>query len=128
MRDKLTICIKRYPFSLIITILIGYLSLFTPPKVELEQVALSDKWAHIIMYLILEMSVLIEYKRSHSQQRLYSYILLFLLPCAYGGFMELIQHYCTTDRSGDWLDFIANAIGCGIGTTIGLFIYPRQRQ
>jgi hypothetical protein len=39
-----------------------------------------------------------------------------------GGLVELGQAYCTTTRSGEWLDLAANATGCTIGAVIGLLM------
>lgn len=36
--------------------------------------------------------------------------------------MELLQAYCTTTRSGEWLDFFADTIGVFLGTAIGLLM------
>jgi VanZ family protein len=34
---------------------------------------------------------------------------------AYGGLLEVMQATVFSQRSGDWLDFIANSFGCLIG-------------
>ena len=34
-----------------------------------------------------------------------------LFSIFYGVLIELLQHYCTTDRHGDWLDALANTTG-----------------
>ena len=46
-----------------------------------------------------------------------------------GGLIELAQAYCTGgNRSGDWMDWIANSIGVMIGTAIGsLVVYLRAK-
>lgn len=52
-----------------------------------------------------------------------------LLPIIMGGLIELAQAYCTGgNRSGDWIDWIANSIGVMIGTAIGsLVVYLRTK-
>ena len=42
---------------------------------------------------------------------------------ALGGSVELIQAYCTTTRSGEWLDFYADTVGVLLGAGIGLLMY-----
>ena len=42
---------------------------------------------------------------------------------ALGGLMELLQAYCTTTRSGEWLDFWSDSVGVLLGTLIGLILY-----
>jgi hypothetical protein len=37
-----------------------------------------------------------------------------------GGVIELVQAYCTTNRSGEWLDLAADAIGCTLAIGVGL--------
>ena len=36
--------------------------------------------------------------------------------------MELLQAYCTTTRSGEWLDFWADSLGVLLGTIVGLLM------
>lgn len=128
MGNIVTNCIKRYPISFVLIILIGYLSLFTPPKLEPDNIKLSDKWAHILMYLTLELTVWFEYIRSqHTSNHRRALLVVWILPCIYGGMLELVQEFCTTNRNGDWLDVMVNTIGCCIGFIIG-WLYFRQRQ
>ena len=39
----------------------------------------------------------------------------------FGGLMEICQHYIFINRSGNWYDFIANAIGA----LLGVILYPQ---
>jgi VanZ family protein len=52
------------------------------------------------------------------------YLSGFLYASLLGGLMELAQAYLTTCRSGDWIDFEADAIGAAIG--IGLSILANK--
>lgn len=36
--------------------------------------------------------------------------------------MELLQAYCTTTRSGEWLDFYADTVGVLLGNGVGLLM------
>ncbi|MBR0432820.1 MAG: VanZ family protein [Bacteroidaceae bacterium] len=117
---------KRYPFSLLTTIVIVVLSLMPIGRVELaEDVPLADKWTHMVMYATLVIVIWWEYRRQH-QQTAWTRCLAwaFIAPIALGGVMELMQAYCTNYRSGDWMDFVANSIGVGIGSLIGIAILP----
>ena len=38
----------------------------------------------------------------------------------FGGLMEICQHYIFINRSGNWYDFFANAIGA----ILGVYAYP----
>lgn len=45
-----------------------------------------------------------------------------LLPACMSGFIEVLQAYCTTNRSGEWLDFAANCFGITLGFLVIKFI------
>jgi hypothetical protein len=40
-----------------------------------------------------------------------------------GGLVELGQAYCTTTRSGEWLDFWADSIGVLLGNLLGWLLH-----
>ena len=116
--------IKNYPFSCLLFALIWYLSFFTPPKTELDEVEFIDKWVHIVMYGGTFLVLWIEYTIKHLRP---DYKKLFfwgwLMPIVMGGVLELLQEYCTGGhRSGDWLDFAADALGVTLAALIGLLI------
>lgn len=47
-----------------------------------------------------------------------------LAPVMMSGLIELLQAYCTGGRrSGDWLDFLANATGATLGCLLGYLAY-----
>lgn len=56
--------LKNYPLSVIIILIICYLSFFTPPKTELDEVANIDKLVHICMYGGLTMVIWFEYLKN----------------------------------------------------------------
>ena len=53
---------------------------------------------------------------------------LYIGPVAMSGLIELAQAYCTTNRSGDWLDLAANAIGALFGIALGCFVTRALRK
>ena len=113
--------IRKYPFSTLCIAVIWVLSLVNMPEVEVSGVELSDKWAHFIMYGGLCGVIWIEYLRSHSSGKCSAvrlFVGVWLLPVIMGGLLELLQAYCTTTRSGDWLDFAANTIGVTLAAVI----------
>ena len=57
--------IRTYPLSIITIIVIWYLSFFTPPQTELNNVPFIDKIVHICMYGGLTMVIWFEYLRLH---------------------------------------------------------------
>lgn len=121
MRNKITNYLKKYPFTLILIVAIWYLSLFTPPDTRLDNVRFIDKWVHILMYGTLSVVLWVEVLRQKNVVfSRYEYFGIFFFPIIMGGLVELVQAYCTTNRTGDWLDFLANTVGAVIGTLIVL--------
>lgn len=119
--------ILRYTVSWLLIVAI-LLACFLPvPETEMDDVPFIDKWVHILMYLMLSSSLWIEYLRSHTH---IDYLKLcvgaIVLPIVLSGLIELGQAYCTTNRSGDWLDFLANVTGVGLGALLGFTVYRRH--
>jgi len=42
-------------------------------------------------------------------------LIAFIISVAYAGIIEMIQHYYTSDRTGDYWDFVADIIGSMLG-------------
>lgn len=115
--------LKKYPLSLLITAIILYLSFFTPPKTDMEEIPYIDKLVHICMYGGLCLFIWIEYLCSHQAMNLRRIIIGgIILPIALSGVIEWFQGYCTENRSGDWADLIANMIGVFLAALVGHYI------
>ncbi len=124
--------IRRYPLTLLCIAVIWYLSFFTPPHTELDEVPFMDKWVHIAMYGGTWTVVWIEYLRSHTHlngRKLFLWA--WLLPIVMSGTIELLQAYCTGGRrSGDWFDLLANSVGVTLAFVLGLLfrrVFFRRR-
>ena len=118
--------IRKYPLSLIIIAVIVFLSLFNPPQTRLDTITFIDKIAHICMYGGLELIIWMEYLRSHAAINKVKFILLGIIaPIALGCVMELAQMMLTVNRSGEWADVIADALGVLAGAAAGYFILRR---
>lgn len=122
--------IKKYPISLFLVVAIWIICLIPIPETQLDDVPMIDKWTHFVMYGSLCSVIFAEYAYRHFKpniKRLAIYGVL--LPIIMGGLIELAQAYCTGgNRSGDWIDWIANSIGVMIGTAIGsLVVYLRAK-
>ena len=121
MANTVTNHIKRYPLATILLVVIIFLSLYPFQHIRLmENVPLSDKWTHMLMYggfcLVLWAEYLWRHDRIHWGKALCWAV---LAPIAFSGLMELCQKYLTTYRSGEWLDLVANTIGVVLATIIG---------
>lgn len=117
MRFKL----KEYILTTIVSVAIVVLSTIPiPENPPLGDVPLIDKWVHMVMYGSL--SFVMWADRAVLGKRLiprgYWWAML-LYPILLGGLMELVQAHLTTCRSGDWIDFEADAVGALIAT-VGL--------
>ncbi len=119
--------ILRYTVSWLLIVAI-LLACFLPvPETEMDDVPFIDKWVHILMYLVLSSSLWIEYLRSHTHID-YPKLCVgaIVLPIVLSGLIELGQAYCTTTRSGDWLDFLAHVTGVVFGARLGFTVYRRH--
>ena len=117
--------VRKYPLSLLCILLIGVLSLAPYfPETPLDDVAFIDKWTHLVMYGGTCTVIWWEYLRSHSTLNSRKLLITLAGMILLGGLMELLQAYCTTTRSGEWLDFWADSIGVLLGYVIGLLMCP----
>ena len=125
--------LKKYPLTLSIIGIILYLSFFTPPQTEMENIPGIDKIVHTCMYGGLCLLLWVEYFRIHQTiNRLRMLIGGIILPIAFSGSVELLQHYCTVNRGGEWLDFAANSLGVILAALVGFHIirpfFGKQRK
>ena len=129
MTHELTKWIKSHTITVILILVIWYLSLFTPPKIELAIVRFIDKWAHLLMYGSLAFILWTEDWRTRKTfTSMPRALALYIGPVAMSGLIELAQDYCTTNRGGDWLDVAANAIGALSGIVLGCFVTRTLRK
>jgi len=113
--------VKKYPLSLVCLALVWVLSL-TPffPETPLDDVEFIDKWTHLVMYGGTAGVMWIEHLRAHGRpvwRRLLGFAVVGMVVM--GGVVELAQEYCTTTRSGEWLDFLADSVGVLLGAVVG---------
>ena len=82
-----------------------------------------DKVVHILMYATFAFLCIWGYReaflRGDKTYRKRAFLLAACISIAYGGLTELIQEFLVPTRTGDWFDFLADALG----TIIGLFIF-----
>ncbi|MCH5310663.1 MAG: VanZ family protein [Prevotella sp.] len=110
---------RKYPLSALCIVAIWVLSLAPMPETHFDTIEFADKWVHFVMYGGTCSVIWIEYFRNHSvfsASKLF--IFAWLLPVLMGGLLELLQAYCTTTRSGDWIDFLANSVGVTLAAIV----------
>ena len=116
--------LTKYPCSCIIVIGTWILCFMTIPETPLSSVRFIDKWTHSLIYLVLGISISLEYLRNtkHASPK-FIVVWVWLIPIIMGGLIEILQSYCTNgNRSGEWLDFFADAIGSTIAVLIGILL------
>ena len=118
--------LKTYPLTLLTVAAICYLSFFTPPQTELDNISNIDKLVHTCMYGGLSIIIWWEYLRKHDTICWKRFIPISVVsPIMMSGIIELLQAYCTTNRSGEWLDFAANSFGVILAFIAGNFVLRR---
>ena len=126
--QKVSQFVRKYPFSTLCLALIGVLS-FTPffPETPLDNVKFIDKWTHLVMYggtcsIIWweHLRLCKKETRRPNLRALFWFALVGMIIL--GGLVELGQAYCTTTRSGEWLDFYADTVGVLLGNAFGLLL------
>lgn len=119
--------VKNYPFTWFIFLCVMILSLMPVPEIpELEGINFIDKWTHIVMYFGQAGAIWLDHLRRHGLRfdpmphglrvgeihRRHFFIGAFVCPVVLGGVLEVVQEYCTGGmRSGDWVDWVADALG-----------------
>lgn len=114
----------KYPISCLYLAFIWILCFADMPETPLDDVTLMDKWAHTLMYAGTCSTIWYEYLRQHEKvDKARVALLAWLAPILMSGLIEILQATCTGGRrSGDWLDFWANAIGVTVGAAIGILL------
>lgn len=112
--------IKTFPLTSLCVAVIWIICLIPVPETPLGDVPFIDKWTHVVMYTGLTSLFWIEYRRYAHRHAPFSalrlWIVGFVAPILMSGLIELAQAYCTGgNRSGDWMDFLANSAGVVLG-------------
>ena len=82
-----------------------------------------DKVVHVIMYAGFAFLCLWGYRKQFVSNgkayRTRALLTTAFISVAYGGITELMQEYLVPTRTGDWIDFLADAVG----TLVGLLVF-----
>ena len=109
--------IKSYMIFLpavLVTAGIAILSL--TESTQMPSASVNDKLIHGLMYAVLAVAWLLPLvKLSPFTFHFSPYLVVLFGATAFGGLLELLQHYCTLTRSGDTLDLLADFVGATIG-------------
>ena len=99
------------PLFILAILVVSVLSLL--PSRDLPEVDLSDKFVHVIAYFGLAILGSFVFRAQRS------FLLLFVLLCAMGGVIELLQAF-SPGRTPDVVDALANGAGAAVGVVIGV--------
>jgi VanZ family protein len=87
------------------------------PQIE---IANFDKYVHIIFHFIFTMLWFLFFKLHFKEENKYKpFVVSFVLSVLFGALIEVLQQWCTQNRTGDLYDVLANMSGAAIA--IGLF-------
>ena len=120
---KASYLLRNYPLTLLCLALVVFLSLvIRVPETPLDDVAFIDKWTHFVMYGGTCSVMWWEYLRCHPRRIVWWKLWLYAIVgmVALGGVIEIIQPY--VQRSGEWLDFVADTVGVLLGAGIGMIL------
>jgi len=112
---RFTGIVRRYPLSILVSVVLLYLSFFNPTDLQITLANDGDKLIHGIMYFSCTLVFWFEWIYRHRQTRrdmLVGMLPCVLFPIVMGGLIEIAQEYLTDCRSGELKDFMANI--CGI--------------
>ena len=87
--------------------------------------------AHMFMYAGFAFACLWGYREQFVSRGLAykkkAIILALIIGIAYGGLTELMQKFFVEGRKGDWIDFLADSLGTGLGVLIFYLFFKRKK-
>lgn len=114
---------RKYPLSLAVLAAIIYLSLFSPPDKPVVTRPGIDKFAHFMMYAGFCSVLWFEYLRAHAVVNIKRIVSgAIVCPILFSGVMEVAQSTLTEYRTGDWFDFLFNALGVLVAALFGMYV------
>lgn len=116
------------PFIIALLIFVGTCLIRSVNMPEMPQGIPWDKVAHFGMFFLLSAVSLYDYYLYHQRApELMPWIFWgFVMPVLYGGVIELLQSKVFIYRSGELLDFVADALGSLCALILALIILKRK--
>jgi len=95
--------IKKYPVSLLVILVVIYLSFFRPPSIGEVEIPHLDKLVHFCMYFGVSAMLWFEFLRAHKWPlpALRAWIGACLCPILFSGVVEILQEYATDYRGAN---------------------------
>lgn len=115
-----------YREAIIVGLIILYASLIKSPHIRLPEMALVDKWGHMLAYMLLGGMLALDLIRD-KRSRLRVWLLGMAIPIVYGGLIEIVQGAFFSPRTSDWYDWVADIFGTVVGVSIVAGIWMVKR-
>ena len=109
--------VLQFRLTLVLAVCLLAGCLYPIESVPLSEVHWGDTLIHVCIFFVLSTSAWIEVSLARISSKR-QWIVAMTTMLAYGGIVELLQEYFTTSRSGEWLDFTADAIGVGLAAAV----------
>lgn len=103
--------------SVVYTLLLTYLCLETP-NVQINLGSQSDKVYHALAYLVYTVVWYLTFRFTFAKSHFKALSYVFVLALSYGILIEVLQHYLTVNRQGDYKDVLANVLGTLIAVLV----------
>jgi VanZ family protein len=98
------------------------------PRMDLMSLLSMDKLAHA-GFFAMQVHLLITAFRKQTRSPICKYNAIRLsiaISAGYGIVLELIQGAVFSERTTDWLDLLANLVGCGLGFLLFRLVYGKD--
>lgn len=100
------------------------------PNINFWAIDIEDKLAHVGVFAVLGFLMVYGRVRHHSRNEKpmpgIPFLLFLILAVGYGALTEILQGLIFPSRFADFFDFIADAIGGGLGISLGNFYFHRK--
>lgn len=117
--------LKNNIYTITVSLIILYLSLATPQtfvRSGFFDIPHLDKFVHFGLYFLLMATMILEHRRSLTDTR--KLLLMALIPFFFGIVIEFIQSEFTKNRTGEFLDMIADEGGGAVAMFLWIFFRP----
>ncbi|WP_242916087.1 VanZ family protein [Pontibacter liquoris] len=96
-----------------------------PANMSLWSLLSFDSFAHAFLFTVLVFLMIVGLKKQYTYMRLrHTAIRLSFVVCVlFGLAIELLQSYFAAGRQGDFIDALADTIGCLLGIVLFKWIY-----
>lgn len=112
---------RYYPLTFVAVVATAIVCLIPIAEPPLGDVPFMDKWTHMVLFGGIASVTLFELAMNRRLQTVLRWVAP-TLAALYGGLIEVLQGSCTTTRSGDWYDFLADAFGVLVCAPIAYLI------